>query len=69
MVDKKTLTSTKFGRHVIAKMPKAMTDPGVTAAWEDALGLIAAGKYQPQDFMVRTGLFVAGQLARMRGVR
>ncbi|OZA30910.1 MAG: hypothetical protein B7X93_01380 [Hydrogenophilales bacterium 17-61-9] len=69
MVDKKTLTSTKFGRHVIAKMPKAMTDPGVTAAWEDALGMIAAGKYQPQDFMVRTGLFVAGQLARMRGVR
>lgn len=65
-VKRKKLTSTGFGRQVIAKMPKAMIDPGVTAAWEDALGLIAAGKYQPQDFMERTKIFVAGQIAKMK---
>lgn len=63
---KKKLVSTGFGRDVIAKMPKAMTDPGVTAAWEDALGLIASGKYQPQDFMTRTALFVSSQLNKLR---
>lgn len=63
---RKKLVSTGFGREVIAKMPKAMTDPGVTAAWEDALGLIASGKYQPQDFMTRTALFVSSQLSRLR---
>lgn len=65
-VNRKNLISTDFGRHVIAKMPKAMTDPGVTAAWEDALGMIASGKYNPDDFMQRTNLFVSSQLAKMR---
>lgn len=67
-IARKKLVSTGFGRQVIAKMPKAMTDPGVTAAWEDALGMIATGKYQPQDFMERTKLFVSGQLTKMRGL-
>lgn len=65
VVSKKKLVSTELGRNVVAKMPKAMTDPGVTAAWEDALSLIAAGKYQPEDFMVRTALFVSNQLSKM----
>lgn len=66
-VKRKNLVSTTFGRHVIAKMPKAMTDPGVTAAWEDALGMIASGKYKPADFMQRTDIFVTSQLSKMTG--
>ncbi len=64
-VSKKKLVSTELGRKVVSKMPNAMTDPGVTAAWEDALSMIAAGKYQPDDFMVRTDLFVSNQLSKM----
>lgn len=66
-IKRKNLISTPFGREVVARMPKAMTDPGVTAAWEDALGMIAAGKYQPRDFMERTNLFVKSQLGKMTG--
>lgn len=66
-VKRKNLVSTTFGRHVISKMPPAMTDPGVTAAWEDALGMIAAGKYKPEDFMQRTDIFVSSQLSKMTG--
>lgn len=65
VVSKKKLVSTELGRKVVSKMPNAMTDPGVTAAWEDALSMIAAGKYQPDDFMVRTDLFVSNQLSKM----
>jgi len=63
----KTLTSTGFGRLVIDKVPKPLADPGVTAAWEDALGLIAEGKYKPQDFMARTEIYVKNQLGRIIG--
>lgn len=65
VVSKKKLVSTELGRNVVAKMPKAMVDPGVTAAWEDALSMIAAGKYKPEDFMMRTNLFVSNQLLKM----
>lgn len=64
-IKRKNLVATQFGRHVISKMPKAMTDPGVTAAWEDALGMIASGKYKPDDFMQRTNIFVSSQLSKM----
>ncbi len=68
-IARKKLVSTVFGRQVISKMPKALADPGVTAAWEDALGMIATGKYQPQDFMDRTKIFVSGQIDKMRALR
>lgn len=62
-VEKKKLVSTPFGRMVISKMPKAMTDPGVTATWEYTLGLIAKGKYNPTHFMNGIDSFIKGQLA------
>lgn len=65
-IKRKNLISTVFGRHVISKMPKSMTDPGVTAAWEDALGMVATGKYKPEDFMQRANIFVSSQLTKMR---
>lgn len=50
-VDKKAIRPTELGCQVIASIPQEMTDPGVTAAWEDALGMIAKGKYAPALFM------------------
>jgi len=66
-VRRKNLISTPFGRHVVSRMPKAMKDPGVTAAWEDALGMIASGKYKPEDFMQRIDMFVSKQISEIRG--
>jgi len=50
-VDKKAIRPTELGCQVIDSIPQEMTDPGVTAAWEDALGMIAKGKYAPALFM------------------
>lgn len=59
---KRNLVSTEFGREVIKKIPPALTDPGVTASWEDALDGIAKGTYKADDFMRRIGYFVENQL-------
>ena len=48
----KVIVPTELGCQVIDTIPAEMTDVGVTAAWEDALGLIAKGKYDPAQFMV-----------------
>ena len=63
----KSLISTEFGRLVIDKSPKPLSDPGVTAAWEDALSLVADGKYSASDFMQRAEIFVKNQLNRILG--
>lgn len=63
----KSLISTEFGRLVIDKSPKPLSDPGVTAAWEDALSLVADGKYSASDFMQRAEIFVKNQLDRILG--
>jgi DNA topoisomerase-3 len=47
----KVIMPTELGCQVIDTIPPEMTDVGVTAAWEDALGLIAKGKYDPSQFM------------------
>lgn len=47
----KQLISTELGRTVIDVTPKALTDPGTTALWEDFLGQIALGEASMEDFM------------------
>lgn len=64
-IQAKKLISTEFGRRVIEKLPPQLSDPGITAAWEDALSLIAEGKYQSSDFMQRADMYVQNQLNRI----
>ena len=60
------LHSTDFGREIVAAMPRTLVDPGITAAWEDALDEIAQGRYDAVQFMDRVGAMV-GRLVQGMG--
>ena len=47
------LISTPFGRSVLHALPARLTDPCLTALWEDALGLIAQGEMKADDYMAK----------------
>ena len=49
--DKKFLISTNTGRDVIDVVPEDISDPGLTALWEDALGKVEAGTITLEQFM------------------
>ena len=55
----KTVLSTDAGRILIAALPPALTDPGITGLWEDFLSEIAAGTRTLDDFEKQQVAFVA----------
>lgn len=59
------LRSTEFGRYLIANIPPTLTDPSVTALWEEQLNLIAQGKADPGDFMECIERFVHKHVERV----
>jgi len=61
----KTLRSTELGRTVIARMPDALSNPGITALWEEQLGAIASGNANPTEFMTRIDVYVKRNLERI----
>lgn len=69
MTIKKNLEPTELGVQVIEAIPPKLADPGVTAAWEDALSKIAAGQYDPEQFMRRVEMMVSARLAEVRECR
>ena len=54
----KTILSTEAGRILIAALPPALTDPGVTGLWEDFLSEIAAGRRTLDEFETQQRAFV-----------
>lgn len=50
---KRVLVSTPTGRQLIDTLPSVITDPGMTALWEQTLDEVAAGRLALQDFMAR----------------
>ncbi len=50
---KRALVSTPTGQQLIGALPSAITNPGMTALWEQALDDVAAGRLALQDFMAR----------------
>jgi DNA topoisomerase-3 len=54
----KQVLSTESGRILIAALPPALTDPGVTGLWEDFLSEIAAGNRTLDDFEKQQVAFV-----------
>lgn len=62
----KKIISSPFGRSIVAALPSTLCNPGVTAAWEDALGKIASSNYEPQEFMRRISVFVEKRIGEMR---
>lgn len=55
----KQIVSTPFGRYLIDNLPNALKDPGLTAAWEDALKKIEKGQANPTEFMQKIDAFVS----------
>lgn len=62
----RNIVSTEFGRAVIAALPPVLADPGVTAAWEDALTMIAEGRYPSDDFMANIARVVERRIADLK---
>lgn len=63
----KTIISTTFGRYLIDNLPRELSDPGVTALWEEQLNLIAKGEAQPAAFMARINEYVGRYVAQIKG--
>ena len=55
---KKQLVSTDAGRGLISILPSAITNPDTTAAWEQALDEIGAGRMTLENFVARQGKWV-----------
>lgn len=49
--EKKFLISTNTGRDVVDSVPDDVSDPGLTALWEDALGKVESGSVSLDQFM------------------
>ena len=54
----KTVLSTPAGRILVAALPPALTDPGVTGLWEDFLADVAAGTRTLTEFETQQKAFV-----------
>ncbi|MDR5893105.1 DNA topoisomerase III [Halomonas mongoliensis] len=50
---KRALASTPTGQQLIDTLPSVITNPGMTALWEQALDDVAAGRLELHDFMAR----------------
>ncbi|WP_027962007.1 DNA topoisomerase III [Halomonas halodenitrificans] len=50
---KRALVSTPTGQQLIDALPSVITNPGMTALWEQALDDVAAGRLALEDFMTR----------------
>lgn len=61
----KTVVSTPAGRAAIASLPAELTDPVMTARWEDSLSDIAAGRADAAEFERRIAEFVRASLSRI----
>lgn len=60
------IVSTPFGREVVDALPATLTDPGLTAVWEEALQQIAQSQYDAGMFMQRIEHTVTRLIARFR---
>ncbi len=54
----KQVLSTESGRILVAALPPALTDPGVTGLWEDFLSEVAAGNRTLAEFETQQTAFV-----------
>ncbi|WP_079903235.1 DNA topoisomerase III [Salmonella enterica] len=57
--EKKALRSTPLGRNLVDVLPGTLTNPGLTALWEQMLDEVAAGRVSLNDFMARQSLWVS----------
>lgn len=54
----RTIVSTPTGQGLIAALPPQISNPGMTALWEQALDMVAEGTMTLDDFMQRQGIML-----------
>lgn len=62
------LRSTPFGREVVDAVPASLSDPALTATWEEALNMIAKGQYSDTDFMDKIDDYVERIVVALRAL-
>ena len=62
------IKDTRLGRSLIQALPEQLTYATVAAAWENALGQVAAGNYPPEEFMRRIDIFVESRLQEIKAL-
>ena len=60
----KNLIASDLGIEIIRNIPQELADPGITAAWEDALRHIAVGEYSAPAFMQRVDQMIDKRIAQ-----
>lgn len=65
----KNIIATELGVEIIRCIPAELADPGITAAWEDALSNIAAGQFSPEAFMARVDAMIIKRLQQTAALR
>jgi len=65
---KKHIISTPFGRYLVENLPAALCDPGITAAWEDALQSIAKREMDAGGFMQKIEAYVSKYVEHLKTV-
>ncbi|MBF0105484.1 MAG: DNA topoisomerase III [Deltaproteobacteria bacterium] len=66
-VDKKHVVSTETGRRLIDSLPKNITNPLMTAVWEQQLEDIAGGKMDVAPFLKKQALWIEKLVTCARG--
>ncbi|EGS9018146.1 DNA topoisomerase III [Salmonella enterica] len=62
--EKKALRSTPLGRNLVDVLPGTLTNPGLTALWEQMLDEVAAGRVSLDDFMAKQSQWVSQLVAQ-----
>lgn len=62
----RSLIASESGRALIGMVPAAVSDPGTTAIWEQALDAIEAGQLTLEDFVLKQSAWITGMIEKYR---
>ncbi len=65
---KRTLVSTPTAQQLISALPEMVTDPGMTALWEQALDDVASRRLELDEFMARQNALIGKLVQHAAGV-
>lgn len=64
----KTLSATPAGCGLVDAVPRAISDPGTTAIWEQALDMVQSGEMTLEEFTARQSAWMGKLIERCRGL-
>ncbi|WP_263263786.1 DNA topoisomerase III [Pseudomonas sp. RIT-PI-S] len=64
----KALNASAAGCSLVDAVPRAITDPGTTAIWEQALDMVQSGEMTLDDFLARQSAWMGKLVERCRGL-